>query len=342
MTLKVAINGYGTIGKRVAFAVSKQDDMKVVGVVKHSPDFEARFAVEKGFDVYVTESSRLEKFEKAGIKVKGLKEDLFGKADIVVDATPEGIGEENKKNIYLPKKIKAIFEGGEEPEIAEASFVAQANYSEALGKNYVRCVSCNTTGLVRVLNALDQNFKVKKARVFLARRATDPSEIKKGPINSIVPDPVTVPSHHGPDVQTVLHNLDITTLAIKVPTTLMHLHAINVEVSKSCQAKDVVDALKQTPRIMLVHSGEGIHSTAGIIEYARELGRYRYDLYENIIWEDSISCQKNEIYLYQAIHQEADVVPENVDAIRAMFKLEKDPMKSIRKTDKSLGIKTPT
>ncbi len=341
MTLKVAVSGYGTIGKRVAYAISKQDDMKLVGVVKHSPDFEARLAVEKGIDVYVTESERLAKFEKAGIKAKGVKEDLFSKADLVVDATPEGVGEENKKNIYVPKKIKAIFEGGEEPEIADASFVAQANYSEALGKNYIRCVSCNTTGIVRVLNALDKGFKVKKARVFLARRATDPGEIKKGPINAIVPDPVSVPSHHGPDVQTVLHNLDITTLAIKVPTTLMHLHAITVEVSKNVQAKDVIDLLEKTPRMLLVNSADGFNSTAAITEYARELGRYRNDIYENVIWEDSISAQKNEIYLYQAIHQEADVVPENVDAIRAMFQLEKDPLKSIRKTDKSLGIKTP-
>ena len=32
MPAKVAINGYGTIGKRVADAVSLQDDMKIVGV----------------------------------------------------------------------------------------------------------------------------------------------------------------------------------------------------------------------------------------------------------------------------------------------------------------------
>ena len=342
MSIRVGVNGYGTIGKRVAYAISKQDDMKVSGVIKHTPDFEARFAAERGFDVYVTGEDRLSKFEKEGIKVKGTKEDLFGKVDVVVDATPEGIGEENKKNIYEPRKLSAIFEGGEEPYVADTSFVAQVNYVEALGKKYVRCVSCNTTGIVRILNALDNGFKVKKARVFLARRATDPHEIKKGPINAIVPDPVSIPSHHGPDAQTVLKNMDITTLAIKVPTTIMHLHAINVEVAKSATAKDVIDILNQTPRMMLLHSGEGIHSTAGIIEYARELGRYRYDLYENIIWEDSISANKNEIYLYQAIHQEADVVPENVDAIRAMFQLEKDPIKSIRKTDKSLGIKTPS
>ena len=32
--IKVAINGYGTIGKRVADAVDAQDDMEVIGVTK--------------------------------------------------------------------------------------------------------------------------------------------------------------------------------------------------------------------------------------------------------------------------------------------------------------------
>jgi len=32
--IKVAINGFGTIGKRVADAIDAQDDMKVIGVTK--------------------------------------------------------------------------------------------------------------------------------------------------------------------------------------------------------------------------------------------------------------------------------------------------------------------
>ena len=43
----VAINGYGTIGKRVADAVAAQDDMEVIGVSKTRPSFEAKTAVEQ-------------------------------------------------------------------------------------------------------------------------------------------------------------------------------------------------------------------------------------------------------------------------------------------------------
>lgn len=43
----VAINGYGTVGKRVADAIAQQDDMKVIGVSKTRPDFEARMALKR-------------------------------------------------------------------------------------------------------------------------------------------------------------------------------------------------------------------------------------------------------------------------------------------------------
>jgi glyceraldehyde-3-phosphate dehydrogenase (NAD(P)) len=42
--------------------------------------------------------------------------------------------------------------------------------------------------------------------------------------------------------------------------------------------------------------------------------------------------------LFQVVHQESIVVPENIDAIRAISGLEVDPLKSIEKTDLSLGL----
>jgi len=50
--VKVGVNGYGTIGKRVAWAISKQDDMEVVGVTKTRPSFEADIAVKEGHPLY--------------------------------------------------------------------------------------------------------------------------------------------------------------------------------------------------------------------------------------------------------------------------------------------------
>ena len=51
-----------------------------------------------------------------------------------------------------------------------------------------------------------------------------------------------------------------------------------------------------------------------------------------------MKVQDGVLYYYQAIHQESDVVPENIDCIRSMCEIEPDNMKSILKTNKALGI----
>ncbi|MGZ4883647.1 MAG: glyceraldehyde-3-phosphate dehydrogenase, partial [Halobacteriota archaeon] len=58
--VKVAVNGYGNIGKRVADAVAKQDDMELVGVSKTRPNFEAFVAAKKGYPLYVAEEASID------------------------------------------------------------------------------------------------------------------------------------------------------------------------------------------------------------------------------------------------------------------------------------------
>jgi glyceraldehyde-3-phosphate dehydrogenase (NAD(P)) len=60
---------------------------------------------------------------------------------------------------------------------------------------------------------------------------------------------------------------------------------------------------------------------------------------ENAIWEESVTIDaQGEFNVFQAIHQESDVVPENIDCIRAMTGIEKDGKKSMEKTNKALAI----
>jgi glyceraldehyde-3-phosphate dehydrogenase (NAD(P)) len=338
--IKVALNGYGTIGKRVADAVMRQDDMTLVGIAKTKPDYETYAANKKGYPIYAVDPAKAEsKFTAAGIPLAGSNLEMIKKADIVVDCAPEGMGEENKKNIYDKLGKPAIFQGGEEHEVAGTSFNAAANYSEAIGKKYVRVVSCNTTGLCRVIYAMDKAFGIKKVRVVLVRRGGDPSDIKRGPINAIVPDPIHLPSHHGPDVQTVMPKIKIDTAAFKVPTTLMHMHYLNINLAKVPAKEEIVAAMKQWPRLWLVPSWMTIKSTGDVIEFGRELGRPRSDIMENAIWEESISIDPGgELNFFQGIHQESDVVPENIDCIRAMTGIQEDNMKSMAKTNKAMGI----
>jgi glyceraldehyde-3-phosphate dehydrogenase (NAD(P)) len=337
MVVRVAVNGYGTIGKRVADAVAKQPDMKVVGVAKTRPSFEARTAVERGFPLFVSDASKIEGFGVAGLPVAGTVAEMLEVADIVVDATPESVGKANAK-LYEQAKVRAIFQGGEKAELAEVSFSALANYEAALGKHKVRVVSCNTTGLARAAAMLRATFGVDHWEATIVRRAADPGESSKGPINGIMPT-FKLPSHHGPDVRTIFPDLPIATTAMVVPTTLMHVHVNHVQLTRPPKdSAELVQAFRGSHRFRVFEEWEHIDGTPQVMEFARDRGRGRPDIMENVLWSNGVKLDGSDAYFFQAIHQESIVVPENVDAIRAMFDLAPDAAASMAITDRTLGI----
>ncbi len=334
--LQVAINGYGTIGKRVADAVGKQPDMDVAGVAKTRPNFEAETAVEKGFPLYAAIEDRADTFEEAGLEIAGLVEELVDDADVVVDTTPSGIGAKNKE-LYEEYDTPALYQGGEDADVADVSFNARSNFADAANADHVRVVSCNTTGLSRVIAPLREAYGVEKVRATLVRRGGDPGQTSRGPINDILPNPVTIPSHHGPDVETIFPDLDIDTLGMKVPATLMHMHSLNVTLEEAVDAEDVRELFAGESRLLLIPERMAIDGSGKLKEYALDSGRPRGDLWENCIWEESISTVGTDLYLFQGIHQESDVIPENVDAIRAITGTA-DAEGSMETTDETMGV----
>jgi glyceraldehyde-3-phosphate dehydrogenase (NAD(P)) len=132
--------------------------------------------------------------------------------------------------------------------------------------------------------------------------------------------------------------MDVMTMALAVPTTLMHTHNIMVELENDVSTDDVLDAFEKAHRVMPIDAGLKLGSTAEIMEFAKDLGRSRGDMYEIPVWKESVNVVDGELFYMQAVHQESDVVPENVDCIRAMLELEEDGEKSILKTNKAMGI----
>ncbi len=334
--LRVGVNGYGTIGKRVADAVAAQPDMTLLGVAKRSPDYTAERAHALGYNLYPPAEYE-EQFETRGLTTAGTLRELVMDSDVIVDATPSGIGAENYP-LYVEHETPAVFQGGEEDSLVEASFNARGNFEQARGVDYTRVVSCNTTGLSRLLAPLAETYGIEKARVTLIRRGGDPDQSNRGPINDILPDPISIPSHHGPDVQTIFPELAIDTLGTKAPTTLMHLHAVNVTLEEQVEAETVQNLLQEESRLFVIPRGIGIDGTGTLTDVAEDAGRPRGDIWENNIWAESITTTGRDLYLFQAIDQRADVVPENIDALRAMFDLVEEPHQSIQMTNQALGM----
>ena len=335
---KIAVIGYGVIGKRVADAINLQDDMKLSGVCDIISDWRIQNAVRKNYNIYAATQDAADNMKSEGISVKGNMQELLKKSDLVVDCTPKKIAAQNVA-IYKEQNIKFILHGGEKHETTGHSFSAENNYKSALNLNATRVVSCNTTSILRTLTALKRADLLDYARGTLLRRATDPWESHLGGImNTMVPER-DIPSHQGPDAQSVDPDLDVITTAIKVPQTLSHLHYWNVKLKKQASKEEVLNAFKTSSRIKLIQYDQGLVSNNTIKEMFLDMGRPWGDMYEVALWEDMLKVVGDELFYAYVVDNQAIVIPETIDAIRALTGIETDPNKSIEKTNESLGIK---
>ena len=336
---RVAINGYGVIGKRVAAAVVRQDDMSLAGVSDVATDWRARMVTRNGFPLFGATAEHADAMRAAGLDVAGPLDELLGQADVVVDCTPKHIAARNI-DLYRRRGLKFILQGGEKHGTTGHSFVAESNYAGALDREATRVVSCNTTSIVRTLTALKQAGLLQRARGTLLRRATDPWEShESGIMNTLVPEP-EIPSHQGPDARSVDPDLDVVTMAVKVPETLAHLHYWSVQMTRRASKDEVLAAFRGSSRIALIRTGDGLVALNSVKELMADRGRPYDNLYEVALWADMLRVQGDELFYAYMVDNQAIVIPETIDAIRALRGTIRDARASIAMTNAALGIET--
>lgn len=335
--ISVGVVGAGVIGRRVVGAVRLQPDMALAGVADVAADWRIAMLAKDGVRLFAASSQASQTLPDAGLDVAGSLEDLIAASDVIVDCTPKGIGAKNA-DIYRSAGKPFIVQGGEKHDVAGHSFVAEATYGSAFGRDATRVVSCNTTSIVRTLGALKRAGLLKKARGTLMRRATDPWESHLGGImNTLVPEP-TIPSHQGPDARHVDPELDVVTIAIKVPETLAHLHSWYVELNRPATKEEVLDAFAASPRILLIDGDSGLSALNSVKEAMAMEGRPNADLYEVALWSNILAVDGTELCYNYMVDNQAIVIPETIDAIRALASSEEQPEVSMRLTNKTLGI----
>ena len=198
---KVFVNGYGSIGSRIAQFIKDDPEIEVIGVGKYSPDSKVNEAIENGFKVFVPEKNQN---AFTNFSISGNIETALDEADLVIDASPGGHGFRNKKLFYEPRNIMSIYQGGEtidgENAVSDLLFNSRVNYNDAIEKKHVMQGSCNVTGMGRILEPLRKKYgdSIKRFDVTLIRRWADIEQTEKS-----VPDTIelTQSPHHGEDVK---------------------------------------------------------------------------------------------------------------------------------------------
>ena len=334
---KVAVVGYGTIGQRLADGVARQKDMELVGISDVAPTLALRALKEKGmpYDLYCAIPDNTPLLEEVGIPVTGTLPELLKKVDIVLDATSAGIGQKNKE-LYKKYNLKAIFQGGEKNEVADVFFHGYANYEKGLGKQFLKLTSCNTTGLIRAVDCLDRVVGLEKVAITIIRRVADPGDYHRGLTNALQVD--KAPSHQAVDLMTIMPHVNATGILVHTPVTHGHIITIVATPKKKITKEEILEQFNQHPRIRVVRLEDGFLGNASLFKYARDLGNPRGDMYEIAVWEETIVSSGDDIMFAINIPQEAVVIPETMDGIRASLEMQKERLEAVGLTNKYLGM----
>ncbi len=341
--IRVGVAGYGTIGQRLADGVALQGDMELVGIADLAPTLSIRALAENDmigangvkYNLYLVDGADKAAFDAQGIPVAGTFEDLIKSVDIMLDSAPGGVGAKNKV-LYEKLGVKAIFQGGEKNSVADVFFYA--NYEKGLGANYLKLTSCNTTGLIRTVDALDRAYGLEKVAITIIRRVADPGDYHRGLTNALQME--KAPTHQAVDLMTIMPHVNATGILVHTPVT--HGHIITVLATakdgKKITKEMALEVFQKHPRIRVVTIDEGFKGNASFFKYARDLGHRRGDMYEIGLWEDSIVESGNDIMYAINIPQESVTIPETIDGIRAAMQMQPTREEGTAETNKYLGI----
>jgi glyceraldehyde-3-phosphate dehydrogenase (NAD(P)) len=136
----------------------------------------------------------------------------------------------------------------------------------------------------------------------------------------------------------VLPGLDLVTIAAKGAHTQTHNHYWTIQLTRHATREEVLTALRAAPRIAFIRMSDGLIALNSTIELMRDLGRPRGDMWEVAVWEDLVTVQGDELFLTYQVYNEAIVVPETIDAIRALTRTAPDAAASMHITDATLGM----
>ncbi|MDE1830712.1 MAG: type II glyceraldehyde-3-phosphate dehydrogenase [Thaumarchaeota archaeon] len=315
---RVFVNGYGSIGSRVAQFISDDKDVEVAGVGKYSPDEKVADAISRGFKVYVPKNKK-DGFKN--FKISGSIEDVIPTCDLVIDASPGGIGYVNKKTLYEPANVRAIFQGGEkitgEKSVAQIIFNSRVNYDKVFDKQFIMQGSCNVTGMGRIIQPLKERYgkRIKRMDATLLRRWADLEDTKTEIKDSVewTPSP-----HHDDDVKSYMGaDTPLFIRVFKVPTRQMHVHLMDIRFDGSApSASEITDLYKNEYGVATLY---GVKGTKDIRDYAESIKFSFKDTNMIHIHADLTEVQDDVIKITYSDDQTGIVVPENHLLMQAML-----------------------
>ena len=258
MAIKVAITGFGRIGRCVARILQERDDMELV-VVNDTTNPEMTKYLLKYDSVHGTFKGSVELLEDNYIQIgkskvkflndrdpKNLDFAKYG-AEVLLECTGAFYTQE-KSQAYIDKGIKKVLFSAPAKDNDTATFVIGVNEDSYKGETIVSNASCTTNCLAPIVKVIDDAFGIEKALVTTCHSYTndqnildvkhsqDPRRARAAAVN-MIPTSTGAAKAIGlvmPHLQGKLNGQ-----AIRVPTPNVSMIDLNVIVKKDTTKEEV-------------------------------------------------------------------------------------------------------
>ena len=260
MALKIAINGFGRIGRCVARIAAKRDDVEVVAI-NDMASMDMMLYLLKNDSVHGTFNSEIEQIDDENISIDGQKIRVFSDrdpknlkfadcgADMVLECTGVFLTQESAQ-VHIDNGVEKVLFSAPAKDKETPTFVMGVNEELYAGQKIVSNASCTTNCLGPVAKVLDDAFGIEKGlmttihsytndqNILDVKHSKDKRRARAGAINMI---PTTTGAAKAislvmPQLQGKLHGQ-----SVRVPTPDVSMVDLNVVVRKDTTKEEVTE-----------------------------------------------------------------------------------------------------
>jgi len=241
--LKVAINGFGRIGRAIARVIFLRDDMQLVAIndLEKKEDLEYLFKYDSSHGVFNHNLKNVKIYNE----VENQKIN-FGEVDVVFECTGRNLTTE-KVSHHLQKGAKKIIISAP-AEDNTSTYVLGVNSDEYKAEDVISNASCTTNCLGPVAKILEENFGIKKGLMTTIHSYTNDQkildvkhnrDIRRGRSSGINMIPTTTGAAKAmhrviPSLKGKLHGQ-----SIRVPVPDVSIVDFNVELNKRTNLEEL-------------------------------------------------------------------------------------------------------
>jgi len=258
MALKIAINGFGRIGRCVARIAASRSDVEVVAI-NDMASMDMMLYLLKNDSVHGTFGSEVVQIDEEYISIDGKKIRVFSDrdpknlkfadcgADMVLECTGVFLTQESAQ-VHIDNGVEKVLFSAPSKDKATDTFVMGVNEEKYAGQKIVSNASCTTNCLGPIARVLDDAFGIEKGLMTTIHSYTNDQNIldvkhnkdkrraRAGAINMI---PTTTGAAKAislvmPQLAGKLHGQ-----SVRVPTPDVSMVDLNVVVSKKTSIEEV-------------------------------------------------------------------------------------------------------